>query len=104
MSSVVAPVCSIISLLGFSELFLFFLKQIKQGSPLELILLLGQALPKMLDIQASNPLIHSSHKQPQRLPCLYVYNIAQPDWRYRDKIQSHIGCRGSTSKTQIADA
>ena len=67
------PAFSLFSRLDFSELFLFLREQIKQGLPLALILLLGQALSKMLDIQVSDPLIHSSHKQPQRLPCLSVY-------------------------------
>ena len=70
---VAVPVCSLVGLLGLSELFFFFFQQIKQRLPLELILLLCQALAKMLDIQAGDPLIHSSHKQPQRLPCSSVH-------------------------------
>lgn len=79
------PAFSLFSRLDLSELFLFPREQIKQGLPLDLTLLLGQELSKMLDVQASDPLIHSSHKQPQRLPCLSVTNIARPDCRYRDK-------------------
>ncbi|MGX8007503.1 hypothetical protein ACVDG8_000065 [Mesorhizobium sp. ORM8.1] len=41
---------SLINLFGLPELFLLLREQIKQGFPLDLILFLGQALSKILDI------------------------------------------------------
>ncbi|WP_156398633.1 hypothetical protein [Mesorhizobium sp. Root102] len=77
--SVVVPAFSLVSLLGFSELFLFFCEQIKQGVPLDFILLLSQTLLKMLNIQESNPLIHSSHSSRSGFPVYLHTNIAQSD-------------------------
>jgi hypothetical protein len=41
------------------ELVLFFRQQFPKHLPLDLVLFLGQALSKMLDVQTSDPLIHA---------------------------------------------